>query len=464
MLTEKYIRINSVSVKKKEIAFRISCSKRIQKYFFSNTIFVEYDNEIDKVSKSLLTIPAVSTLLPIAWATGANLYIEDLDKAFLKSLDNIKPVMKTWHPTFSFRTQIIVKKEVMNKSSQKKYGLLFSGGVDSVVSYIRNKAVRPQLISIWGINVKTCNKLRWKNLEDQLIQFADKEKTPMHFIKSNILEIINDQLLSVEFGRSWWVRVSHGLATIGLCAPITVTENIGTLLIASTRSIQHPNELRYPLGSSPLIDNKLSWANTKIIHDCYQLNRQQKIRYILKPFTEKEYFPKLHVCTGPGIELNCNQCHKCLHTIVGLTLEGIDPNKCGFKITEKTLDSLKKAFLNHEFELFEHDFISPRFYWRTDDWKEIQAEISQSQNSNLYNSQQFFNWLKGFDLQKYGTEMEQRMTRQRLFSVIKYHFLGCTLASKSVFPETAQKEAQKIATSILNSLKTYTRKRTFFSY
>lgn len=447
---EKYIRIDNVSVNGRQIVFRFSCSRRLRKYFNLNTFYIEYDTTIDNVNKSLLTIPAVSVLIPVAWATGANLYVEELDETYLRSLEKVKAVMKKWHPNFSFHTKIKAQKEIPNKLLNKDYGLLFSGGLDSTVSYIENRVRKPHLISIFGADIQTQNTALWKKTESTITEFANKEHVPVHFVKSNVLELLNDSLLSVEFGRYWRVRVSHGLITIGLCAPLTA-KSIGTILIASSRGPQHPGEIRYPLGSSPLIDEKISWADVRVVHDCYRLNRQQKIKHVLKPFIESEYHPILRVCTTPlRQDLNCNQCHKCLYTMTGLVLEGIDPNKCGFNMTDKTLITLKQSFLNHEHEVFEHDFVTPTFIWRTDELKEIQTEIPQNLNSNLYSSEQFFDWLRNFDLEKYGKEIEKRKSNQRLLSVLKWRFLGCALTINSFLPKTVQNKAKRLFNSVLN--------------
>jgi predicted protein tyrosine phosphatase len=235
-----------------------------------------------------------------------------------------------------------------------------------------------------------------------------------------------------------------------LCAPLTA-KSIGTILVASSRGLQHPGEIRYPLGSSPLVDEQISWADVKVIHDCYRLNRQQKIKQVFKPFIENKYYPILTVCTDSmRQDLNCNRCPKCLNTIAGLVLEGIDPNKCGFNITDKTLITLKQSFLNREYVVFEHDFLSPNFIWRTDEWKAIQNEIPQSLNSNPNKSKQFFDWLRDFDLEKYGTEMEQRKSNQRLLAVLKWRLLGCALTIRSFLPKTFENKAKRVLNSDLN--------------
>lgn len=437
------------------VIFKLAIPRQIKKYLTSDYIYAEYSEKIDHVDESILNIPAVSSLLPLAWAVGADLTVKKLDKTFVESLNKLKPIFKKWHPTFSFETRIKVEEIVSNKFSNSGYALLFSGGLDSTVSYIRNREKKPCLIFIRGMDIQTKYPDLWHTVKRHVLEFAKKENVKVSFVKSNIRELFFEGLLSVEFGRSWWVRVSHGLVLIGLCAPLS-KENFGTLLIASTRGPQKPREVRYPLGSSPVIDERISWADVRVIHDCYNLNRQQKIRHVLKPFVETQYHPTLVVCTEPlRQDINCGKCHKCLNTMVGLILEGIDPNKCGFRMTDETLTMLKQSFINREYDVFEHDFVSPRFIWRTDEWKEIQAEIPQEMKHNLYNSKQFFDWLRNFDLERYGIEIEQRRSKEGVLDVIKYRFLGCLLTFTSLLPKSTNSQYASLKRIVLKAIGKY---------
>lgn len=448
LFKEKYIKIDRVELDGKQVVFDFSCSRRIRKYFTSDRLFIEYDFALDNVPENLLCVPAVSVLVLVAWATGSNLYVEELDRTFLKSLEKAKTVMRKWHPTFSFETKIFVKNQVPNSYSNKEVGLLFSGGLDSVVSYIKNRASKPHLISVWGLDVITNDIVRWKKIQKSLLDFADKEQTPIHFIKSNIRQLLNEPLLSVDFGKSWWVRVSHGLVTTSLCAPLT-RSGIGTIIIASTRGPQKLGEERYPLGSSPLVDNKISWANARVVHDCYELNRQQKIRHVLKEFIRSNYPLLLRVCTEPSPDLNCSKCRKCLNTMVGLLLEGINPTDCGFKMNYNTLKTLKQQFLDHNFQVFEHDFVSPSFIWRTDEWKEIQNEIPETITSNIFDSKEFFEWLRDFNLAKYGVEMENKMMYIVLSEVLKYRIMSYLLSISNFLPKQSR-QASKMLLNLMS--------------
>ena len=96
MFGEKYIRFDSVSVHGRKVVFRFSCSKRLKKYLSSDTFYVEYDALIDDVSKSILAVPAIAAFIPLAWATGANIYVQDeLSELLQHEIDHLHGIIAT---------------------------------------------------------------------------------------------------------------------------------------------------------------------------------------------------------------------------------------------------------------------------------------------------------------------------------------------------------------------------------
>lgn len=153
-------------------------------------------------------------------------------------------------------------------------------------------------------------------------------------------------MLNSYYGRyvtgSWWGGVKHGLALLGLCAPITYTEEINKLYIASSFT----KLFSYPWGSHPDIDNNVKWAGTKAEHDGYELSRQDKIE-VIADYIRKEY-PDLYIrsCWASDKGLNCSKCEKCSRTITGLELAGSDPNNHGYIVNADTFKVIKKKLLS----------------------------------------------------------------------------------------------------------------------
>ena len=84
------IKISSVRASDNKLLVELEISEEISKFFFKNSFEVTYDKNIENIDESILSIPAVCATVPIAWASGADLYAEKLDETFLSSLPNIR--------------------------------------------------------------------------------------------------------------------------------------------------------------------------------------------------------------------------------------------------------------------------------------------------------------------------------------------------------------------------------------
>jgi len=261
-----------------------------------------------------------------------------------------------------------------------------------MTSYLVHRNRRPRLIMVRGADIPIDREKFWTKVRSTYERFAEQQNVEIDFLKTNMRKLINERLLNAEFQRkiqgfSWWGGFHHGIALVGLCAPLTV-ESIGTLLIAAS----HTKEFKRPWGSHPLIDNKISWADVKVIHDGYELSRQTKIRCILKGYMRNMKRPlPLRVCFSQFRHLNCGKCEKCSRAIVGLVLEGIDPNECGFNLTSDFFGFLKQKLFEGEFFSSEDEVFM---------WKDIQRHIPVVVCHNLHNSKQFFRWFKDFDVSR----------------------------------------------------------------
>lgn len=375
------------------LLFKLSYPKQLKKYFSSDSFWAKYDVDLQDVDESILQIPAVSNMLPVAWATGADIFVKKLDATYLQSVEKIKSVMKMWY-RLPFSTRLFADEVTFNKFSNKRCGLLFSGGIDSTASYIRHRDAKPNLIMIWGADIPLSEKALWEKTKKVYQGFAQQERAEFNFIETNLRHFINERLLSAKFGRhlsgSWWGYLHHGIGLLGLTAPLTVVERMGTVFIASSISRAQTRKVHW--GSHPFTDNLMSWADIKVIHDIDDLNRHEKIKYILKNYIEKaSYYPSLRVCWSQFKNFNCGKCEKCTRTITALVLENIDPNKCGFDISDNYFDILKRNLIENKINL-EHPL--PLL------WQDIQRNIPEKINHNLHNCQDFFKWFKGFTIKQ----------------------------------------------------------------
>lgn len=413
--TREYINIEKLETSNNKLAVKLDFSENVSKFFLTDRFVAEYDRNIEGVDKSILVIPALSIVMPIAWATGAGVYVEKLDESYLDSLNEVEQVFRGWFPQFSFSGKIHVQNVISNKFNNKGYALLFSGGVDSLTSYVRHKDKRPTLISIWGADIPTYEYKFWNKVRSKLVDFADEEGVNIQFIKANIQEIPNNSLLTSEYRvESWWRDVSHGLILLGLCAPST-TEKIGVIFSAS------PGK-GIDTAINFLANANVSWGDVEIIIEGSELSRQDKIK-ILK--NDARCLSYLRVCWSQHQEYNCGYCEKCLRTIVGLILENVDPNYCNFKIKNNILNLVQIYLTKGILTKSGNDILM---------WQDIQRHIPEtivdSEVSRKYKSKKFFRWFKNFDFSNYKYNERKLSHFSKLYYLLRY--TGIRNASKRV--------------------------------
>jgi len=406
-----FVKVDMV-VSPKKVLYKLTPSKGMKKCFLGDEFFVEYDEKIDEVDESILAIPITSIVAPIAWLFGADIHVKKLDKNYLSSINTIQKIYGTLYswPNLS-SSNIIIEDVVFNKFDEQRTGMLFTGGVDSLTSYLRHKKEKPELFSIWEIPF-LYTKDEWERRKKLLQNFAKSEKTNIHFIKACFGKL-NLSYLGVKSKFDWWSQVVHSLVLTGLCAPLTVLESISTLYIASSYKILDTRVIeRAWLGANPLVDNKIRWANTKVIHDSHDLNRMEKVKY-LKEFPS--YLGYLVCETGSLFS------EKTTRTITELVLAGIDPNKC---LSNGDVKEILRHFRKN---------LSERRVQMDEDikvfWKDIQENIPNNFPENIDNeTQEFLTWLKNFNFTKYR--------EKRTLSYLSYIRKNLSSNFNYYFPET----------------------------
>lgn len=401
------------------LSYKVNRSESVKSYILSDTIEFQYNTNITSVPTSILYIPPLSSLVCIAWAIGADIFVEDIDREYLKSLERIKGVYRKWFSKFSFAGQIyanhVTENSLTTDANIDKDALLFTGGIDSLSSLISNKEKNPALICIWGAshpfseNKNPVKRIQWeKNFIDHNI-----ENSQLYFISTNIGNITNGHLLAKQYiedtigSDDWWETVSHGVTLTGLTAPITNCKGITNVLVASSTTKVNDK----PNGSHLFAFTDMRWANTSITYDLPDQLRQDKIRKFIagKP----QYYNYIKVCDViREKEHNCGLCEKCLRTIIGLTMENIDPNKCNFKINDKIFEYIRACFENNLMRIGYEQLVC---------WEELQEYVKHRKPNNTYKIEQFFSWFGEFNLSGYVLKNRGiiQLTR-RFYYLFKY--------------------------------------------
>lgn len=416
----KSINLDKVNCEKNRLNYEFSSSLSV---FKKKSFFIEYDTDISSTPESIRNIPFAAIMLPIAWATGAELNIPSLDKEYMEHLPKCSEYFKKWFSkSWSFNSSLRTR-AVKNYTQPSEYALLFSGGLDSMTAYIRNEDKKPQLFMIFGADIPLSSRDFIETCKKNYLEFATKQKVIVHFINTTILEILNHKELE-KYAKSWWGDISHGLILTSLVAPQGYS-NIKTLFLASCISSSD-----YPGGSQPEIIDNIQWAKTNVELVNVGLTRGEKIERYLK---EREVLYKyLRVCWKQFNVINCSECEKCLRTICDLLAHNIDPAKCNFKINDQTLSYLQRKLTKRYYTFIRSECLR-------DFWRNIQESIQTEKLEDLYGSKDFFLWLSTFEplkrrlnpalLRIYsGLMTSKELLNRTMSSLVKLtpssHFLG----------------------------------------
>jgi hypothetical protein len=374
-----------------KIYCHFKCSGKVSKYFNENNFYMKLNANVDSVPQSILIIPALSNICPVAWITGADIYVEEIDQEFLEALNTVKKSFQKLYPKHSFKGDIKYKKIKKNKGyGKKKSGLFFSGGVDSMASYIRKRHEKPYLLTVRGADIPLSETEGWRKVKSNNKQFAKKNGLYPLFIQSNLRSFLNESSLNKSYSKhglkGWWGGIQHGLGTVGLSAPLAFIKGMNRIYFASSPGIiSVDNYLRFtpePEGSHPSIENNLKWGTTKVALESMDLNRLEKIGIIARYIKKNDPNLQLRVCWESKKGSNCGKCEKCTRTMASILSEGLNPSNHGFRMNKNLLKSLKnnkKLFTrlnkNKEFQ-----------------WKSIQRKLGKiilDKNSEYYDFRQW---------------------------------------------------------------------------
>lgn len=349
---ENTLVIKNIIKKDNEIDIDYDYTGEWEKYLVGKSFFCKYNKNIENVPDSIAVIPFLCNILPISWIFDLNIKIQEIDKKFFEAIPEIKKGYSEMYPNIQFNGKINILKLIDNEFEKKKCGTLFSGGVDAYCTLLRHIDEKPDLITIFGADIKLDDKTGIKNVNELNEETAIIFNLNYNSIYSNFRDILNYSGLSNGIEKiaknskfEWWHEFQHGIGIIGLVAPLSYIEKYGIVYIAS--SFCATQKGLYTSASDPIIDNCLKYGNTITIHDGYELDRQDKIEFICK-MRNKLNVPqiKLRVCWESTGGKNCCHCEKDYRTIMGIIAEREDPNNYYFNLNDdnrkKMMDYLRK--------------------------------------------------------------------------------------------------------------------------
>ena len=342
------VRLNKIEVEKNIIKYKFSVSCGLSKYFNTNEMFVEYQEDIDlnDIPESILVIPFVSSVLPLMWLTDSIMWIKSIDKTFYRSLKRVKDSYQEIYDYYPLKGSLISANfEINNLKKERESLVLFSGGLDAQTTYLRHKDENPLLFNIQGwykINTSEKSVVADKDIKDITV-FSEREKLDFLYAKSNFATLINVKYFKRKIEKklkdNWWHGFQHSMSFISISIPLCFKYGIEKIYIASSFALGDEGRC----ASYPTTDGEFEFANFGyVIHDGFELTRQEKVSFIVQHQKKinKEYL--LKVCTFN--EENCLRCEKCIRTILGIIAENGDLKKFGFNINGSVLEHFKDVF------------------------------------------------------------------------------------------------------------------------
>ncbi|GAB3664479.1 hypothetical protein [Halopiger thermotolerans] len=388
----------------------IDPSADLERFFTGAPFRTSYDRPIEDVPEGVLAIPVLANVCPVAWANGADVYVDEVDATFARALEDVKAALLAMHDFLEGGT--LYAKRTIDPEPPSDTGaddgdsaLLFTGGVDSTCSYVRHREESPTLVSVrgWTVAPDESGAEDWRHLRERVTGFADERGLETAFVETNALEALDHAMLLAHYKRfvdgAWYSSVGHGLGLLGLCAPMAYARGIEDLYVAAT----HWEGIDLEWGSRPDIDEHVRWTGTECHHDAYDLTRQERLDVIADYVESDAPDLQLQTCNA-RMDGNCGACEKCYRTAVGLRLSGLEPTAHGYPFSHDDYAEIRHALEGGEWVLGQDE----RYMWA-----DIRDRVRETEPESP-DERAFFEWLLEADLDELVDEAEPPLSH-RLF-------------------------------------------------
>ena len=391
-----HVAVTAVETSESVLRCEFQATGRVARYLTGDPLRVDYGHAVDDVAESLLVAPALAQVCPVAWATGASVAVERIDPEFLVALHEVRQALCRLYPSFMQGGPIQYDEtdcpgpcdEGWSSGRSESHALLFAGGVDSLASYVRLRALSPTLVYVlpWGVDGET-----WAQTTARLSSFARQHGRAAVFVQTNARSILDTTLLNATFGSAldgdWYRAVGSGLGLLGLCGPLCAVRGIDRLAIAGTHT-RPPDE---PWGSHPAVDDEVRWSGTTCRHDGADRGGQETYERLAAFARTVDPSVTVWACpNAPAEGWNCSRCEPCARAIVGLVAAGCDPRDHGFVVTEETFSTIRDSLQSGVWELGPEERVA---------WHALQTGAEPEVPTAVPGTDGFFEWLHDADIE-----------------------------------------------------------------
>lgn len=402
----KAIRVDGCSVE-----YTFEARGAIREYFNSDTLFIDYGQDMTGVPKSIMTIPFVACILPLMWLTNTVMWVEEIDRSFYDAAFKIQAAYQRLYYNYELKGNLVPARIIDNSyDAHRESLLLFSGGIDANTTYVRIRDKNPLLFNIqgWYRSREDFDPAAEADIKD-IRSFSMIEKLDFEYAKSNFAVLINakvfDKKIAPQLGDSWWHGFQHSMAFISIAIPLAYKLNIRTIYIASSV----PMGEYVKCASYSTTDGEFKFANIgTCVNDGSELTRQDKVHTLVQYANSRERDYPIRVCSFN--DHNCCECDKCFRSILGIVAEGGDIRKYGFYV-EGGLKEHFEAIMEDRAQTFNIKGES-RLHW---------PAIKKRMKENYENieDKEFVDWFLNYDFEQARKIALRKYYRTNFFRIIK---------------------------------------------
>lgn len=392
--------VSDAAVKGKRVENTYTVDPSLRPYFTSLTFYAEYPVDIGGVPRGLLNIPALSTVLHFAVAVGADVEVQgEVNSEYLKAATEAQGYLKTAPGFESLKCVSKVSGRAVKTPAYDtpNTGLLFSGGSDSTCSWVKRIREEPLLYMVWGLDVPTWWPEFWEKIR---AKYVDELRIPnLRIVKSNTEDLYatnNLYGLGAKLTEGYRPTYSFSVNALGLLAPLTYLDGVGLFQLSSTYPSRHYLNPAYPWARyrpSFIVNQFWRWGSTRCAEVDHEYSTTEKIRYFLKPYLDAGNTVFLRSCGNRRLleaqnlkYMNEGYCDKCQRTIGMLAVNGVDPRRVGFPVSDQIW-----AQCRTDIETRRWNPVYLKYHW-----EEVKGLIPDTLTEDYGGSKAFFNWLRTY--------------------------------------------------------------------
>ena len=99
--------LKDIKVNGNHIDYNFEVTGVLKSYFSTDTMFIEYQEDMSMVPESILAAPFVASIIPLMWATNTVMWVKEIDKTFYDSILRVHDAYQRLYSHFPLKGNLI---------------------------------------------------------------------------------------------------------------------------------------------------------------------------------------------------------------------------------------------------------------------------------------------------------------------------------------------------------------------